>query len=161
MYVSEPDYVMARIQEPIHRSPSMAPAGATSLMLEIPCEPGDALWNASEPELYERCIADLRRLGLPGLRGRTIDFFSSYVREGYPIYHLGYDEDRRRVLEHVSGFEGVVSCGRQGAFRYIFMDTAMEMGIAAAGAVLAGRRAERIAELGSTPGLHEARAITA
>jgi protoporphyrinogen oxidase len=161
MYVSEPDFVMARIQEPIHRSPSMAPEGATSLMLEIPCEVGDALWTESEAALYERCIADLRRLGFADLRARTVDFFSSYVREGYPIYHLGYHDDRRRVLEHVGGFEGIVSCGRQGAFRYIFMDTAMEMGIAAATAILSGRRAERIAELGSTPGLHEARAITA
>ncbi len=161
MYVSEPDYLMARIQEPIHRSPDMAPAGATSLMLEIPCTVGDATWCASERDIYERCVRDLVRLGLPDLRPRTRSYFSSYVPEGYPIYHLGYDDDRRALLGHVAQYEGAITCGRQGAFRYIFMDTAMEMGIEAARAVMAGRDATRIAELGNGATLHEGKALTA
>jgi protoporphyrinogen oxidase len=161
MYVSEPKYLMARIQEPIHRSPEMAPPGSTSLMLEVPCTVGDETWSAPDAALYERCVADLRQLGLPDVRARTRGYFSSWVREGYPIYHLGYDADRRNVLAHVSGFEGLVSCGRQGAFRYIFMDTAMEMGIEAARMVLAERSAAHVAELGTAPQLHEARVVTA
>jgi protoporphyrinogen oxidase len=160
MYVSEPEYVMARIQEPIHRSPEMAPPGTTSLMLEIPCTQGDALWQATDSVVYERCMADLQRLGFD-VRGRTLDFFSTFVREGYPIYHLGYDGDRRQVLEHIGGYDGIVSCGRQGAFRYIFMDTAMEMGLGAARALLAGRGAHGISEFGLAPGVHEAKALTA
>jgi protoporphyrinogen oxidase len=83
------------------------------------------------------------------------------VPEGYPIYHLGYDEDRRQVLRHVHGVRGLASCGRQGAFRYIFMDTAMQMGLEAARALLAGRSTERASELGAAPGVHEAKALTA
>ncbi|MHB8417528.1 MAG: FAD-dependent oxidoreductase [Myxococcales bacterium] len=161
MYVSEPQYLMARIQEPIQRSPEMAPPGRTSLMLEIPCAVGDGIWEAPDGALYERCLIDLQQLGFDDLRARTLGYFSAYVREGYPIYHLGYDEDRRRVLGHIGGFEGLISCGRQGAFRYIFMDTAMEMGLEAARAVLAGRSAAHVAELGADPRLHEARATTA
>jgi protoporphyrinogen oxidase len=161
MYVSEPGYLMARIQEPIHRSPDMAPAGATSLMLEIPCEVGDATWSAPEGIIYDRCIDDLRRLGFADIRSRTRDYFSSYVREGYPIYHLDYQTDRSKVLRHLEDFEGLVSCGRQGAFRYIFMDTAMEMGIAAARAVAAGRGTSRISELGASADLLEGKALTA
>jgi protoporphyrinogen oxidase len=152
---------MARIQEPIHRSPSMAPAGATSLMLEIPCAIGDATWRAPDAAIYERSMSDLARLGFGDLPSRTRSYFSSFVPEGYPIYHLGYEGDRRAVLAHVGGFEGLVSCGRQGAFRYIFMDTAMEMGIEAARTVASGRQSHAITELGSEPGLREARALTA
>jgi protoporphyrinogen oxidase len=161
MYVSEPDYVMARIQEPLHRSPDMAPAGATSLMLELPCTVGDALWDAPEETVYERCLEDLGRLGFNGLRTRTRAYFSSYVREGYPIYHLGYDQDRRDVLAGLSGISGLVSCGRQGAFRYVFMDTAMEMGLAAARAILAEQSGWHAAELGGGREVHETRAFTA
>ena len=161
MYVSEPKYLMARIQEPMHRSPEMAPLGATSLMLEIPCEVGDDTWIAPDAQIFERCMDDLERLGLGDLRGRTREYFSSFVREGYPVYHLGYDEDRRRVLQHVAGFEGILSGGRQGSFRYIFMDTAMEMGIVAARAVAAGKSPVDLADLGASPQLHEASALTA
>ncbi len=161
MYVSEPDYLMARIQEPIHRSPEMAPAGATSLMLEIPCDVGDAVWDAPESVIYDICMDDLRRLGFPDVRTRTRDYFSSYVREGYPIYHVGYGADRRAILGHVEGFEGIVSCGRQGAFRYIFMDTAMRMGVEAARAIAGGGSAKAVSEIGAEPVLREARALTA
>jgi protoporphyrinogen oxidase len=161
MYVSEPDFMVARIQEPIHRSPHMAPPGCTSLMLEIPCQVGDATWTSSDRVLYDRVLEDLARLGFSDIRARTKDYFSTFVREGYPIYHLGYDDDRRRALEHVRTFDGACSIGRQGAFRYIFMDTAMEMGIAAARAILEGRDANATSEFALPPLLHEARAITA
>jgi protoporphyrinogen oxidase len=165
MYVSEPRYLMSRIQEPRHRSPQAAPPGQTSLMLEIPCTVGDELWSAPEQAIYERCIDDLAALGFRGLRRNTIDHFASFVEEGYPIYHLDHRRDRERVLGFVRQTENVISCGRQGAFRYIFMDTAMEMGLAAANAVLAsgssGLGTRRIAELRDEAGLVEAAALTA
>ncbi len=164
MYVSEPGYLMARIQEPIHRSPDMAPAGATSLMLELPCDEGDAVWSAPDDAIRERCIADLNRLGFTGLNRRVRGSFSAYVREGYPVYHLGYASDRDQVLGHVSSFEGLISCGRQGSFRYIFMDTAMEMGIDAARALARGQATPAtrwITELSSAQELLETRALTA
>lgn len=163
MYVSEPRYVMARIQEPRHRSPFAAPPGKTSLMLEIPCHVGDAVWSAPDEEIYGRCMDDLERLGFAGLRRATLGHFSTFVEEGYPIYHLDYRRDRDRLLSFVGATGNVISCGRQGAFRYIFMDTAMEMGMAAAALVLTRNPvgARRIAELGSERGLVEARALTA
>jgi protoporphyrinogen oxidase len=162
MYVSEPRYLMARIQEPRHRSPFVAPPGKTSLMLEIPCTVGDDVWSAPDQAIYERVMDDLADLGFRDLRRATIGHFASFVEEGYPIYHLDYQDDRKRLLGFVGETANLVSCGRQGAFRYIFMDTAMEMGLAAANAVLdqSDRRAS-IAELRSERGLVEAAALTA
>lgn len=162
MYVSEPRYLMARIQEPRQRSPFAAPPGQTSLMLEIPCHVGDAIWRAPQDDIYARCMDDLARLGFGELRRATLGHFSTYVEEGYPIYHLDYQRDRRRLLDYVGGVANLISCGRQGAFRYIFMDTAMEMGIAAATALVRGGRLARpIAELHAEGGLIEAQALTA
>jgi protoporphyrinogen oxidase len=163
MYVSEPRYLMARIQEPRQRSPFAAPAGKTSLMLEIPCAVGDATWRAPDDEIYARCMRDLRSLGLRNIEEATLGHFSTYVEEGYPIYHLDYQNDRNRLLSFVGATSNLISCGRQGAFRYIFMDTAMEMGIAAATAVLRrdGAGGRPIAELRSEAGLVESLALTA
>jgi protoporphyrinogen oxidase len=162
MYVSEPRYLMARIQEPRHRSPFAAPPGRTSLMLEIPCALGDATWSAPQGAIYDRVMDDLDDLGFRGLRASTIDHFASFVEEGYPIYHLDYQRDRRRLLGFVGETANLVSCGRQGGFRYIFMDTAMEMGIAAARTLLGrGGRRSSVAELRSERGLVEAAALTA
>lgn len=161
MYVSEPRYLAARIQEPRQRSPHMAPTGQTSLMLEIPCEVGGPVWSAPDAELYARCLEDLRHLGFPDIGTRTLDYFSSYVEEGYPVYHLDYQRDRQALLGFVGERDDLVSCGRQGAFRYIFMDTAMEMGLAAARRVAGGAAMTKISELDSERRLIEVQAITA
>jgi protoporphyrinogen oxidase len=130
-------------------------------MLEIPCDVDDAIWRSSDSALFTRCLADLDDLGFPHLQSRIRDSFSSFVREGYPVYHLGYQDDRRQVLRHVSQVPGVVSCGRQGGFRYIFMDTAMEMGVEAAQAILSGRSGASISEIAAEPEYREAKALTA
>jgi protoporphyrinogen oxidase len=136
MYVSEPRYRMTRIQEPRHRSPEMSPPGKTSLMLEIPCAVDDDTWTAPEAALRDRCLADLRTLGIDvaaAVRGS----FSTFVEEGYPIYSLGYADHQRALLATVATVPNLLSLGRQGTFRYVFMDIAMEMGLEAARQILA------------------------
>jgi protoporphyrinogen oxidase len=131
MYVSEPAFLPTRIQEPRHRSPHMAPPGKTSLMLEIPCAVDDATWRAGDETLLDRCLADLSRLGVE-VASSVRGCFSSFVAEGYPIYALGYREHQRTLLDAVGAVPNLLSLGRQGTFRYIFMDIAMEMGAEAA-----------------------------
>ncbi len=138
MYVASSRASMSRIQEPRRRSAAMAPPGRTSLMLEIPCDAGDATWNAGTDELRVRVTGELRDLGLPV--DDVLGAFVVRVAHGYPVYHLQYDADRRRLLQLVDGFENVRTAGRQGLFRYVFMDAAMRMGIEAAEQMLAGRR---------------------
>jgi protoporphyrinogen oxidase len=162
LYVSEPRYLATRIQEPSHRSPFAAPPGKTSIMLEVPCQVGGAVWTLPTDALYERCMVDLEALGFPGVERDTLGYFSTYVAEGYPVYHHGYDEDRRVALGFLGRVENLTSCGRQGSFRYVFMDTAMEMGMLAAARAAQGRSATlEVAGLRSERGLIEARAVAA
>ncbi len=161
LYVSEPRYRIARIQEPRRRSPDMAPPGKTSLMLELPCDVGDEMWRASDDDVAARCLEELRALGFGDVERDLLGYYSSFVEEGYPIYHLDYRKERARVLAWAAETPNAVSVGRQGAFRYVFMDTAMEMGVAAAERVLGRAGATPPSELDSTGGLIEARALTA
>ncbi len=160
MYVASRDLTMSRIQEPKRRSASMAPDGRTSLLLEIPCDVGDATWRASTADLVERGQRELASLGfsVDDIIGAT----SVRVEHGYPVYHLGYDDDRRALLREVARFRNVRVAGRQGLFRYVFMDAAMQMGVEAARQMIAGEPGGRgIDAIGRASSLVEASALTA
>ncbi len=160
MYVASPRLTMSRIQEPKRRSAAMAPEGRTSLMLEVPCDVGDATWDAGNDELRARMQGELASLGF-----RLDDVLGSFVvrvAHGYPVYHLNYERDRRVLLAEVARFGNVRTAGRQGLFRYVFMDAAMQMGAAAAGQMLAGGgRAAELDAIGRSKNVVEASALTA
>ena len=139
MYVAEPQYKMSRIQEPKRRSPEMAPPGKTSIMLEIPCSVGDAIWDADGDTLFREMSIELRSLGFD-IDAIALGHHSVWVEHGYPIYHLGYQHDRDTLLGEVAKMDNVLTGGRQGIFRYIFLDTAMEMGIEAAHQIMQNTR---------------------
>ncbi len=131
MYVSEGKYIMTRIQEPKRRSPFSAPEGKTSIMLEIPCNENDEIWSCPKEGLLKRCLVDLKELGID-IQDKVIDYFTTSVTHGYPVYSLDYAGHKQKLFNFLDYYENLITCGRQGTFRYIFMDTSMEMGIAAA-----------------------------
>ena len=160
MYVASGRLRISRIQEPKRRSPSMAPAGRTSMMLEIPCDVGDDVWCADVDALRARFSRELGEIGFS--IADALDAFVVRVEHGYPIYHLGYDDDRRALLAAVEKFANVRTAGRQGLFRYVFMDAAMQMGLEAARQMTSGERAAgRLDLIGRAKGVLETRAITA
>lgn len=139
MYVADARYRIARIQEPKHRSPFMAPPGCTSLMLEIPCDVGDGIWTAGDDAILRLGLEELDELGLH-VRSDVVGSFSTRVANGYPIYRLGYDAHRQTLLSQVTRYANVTTGGRQGLFRYVFLDAAMEMGQLAAQQIMGGTR---------------------
>lgn len=136
-YLSDPDMLATRLQEPRRRSPEMAPAGMTSLMLEIPCNPGDDLWTMDDAALFPRACADLARLGIDAGKA-TGEYFSARAPYAYPVMDLDYRAERQKAIGHLSRYDNLVQCGRQGTFRYVFTDAAMETGQMAARGLIAG-----------------------
>jgi protoporphyrinogen oxidase len=160
MYVASGALKTSRIQEPKRRSSAMAPPGRTSLMLEVPCDLGDATWRAGIDELRAKGLRELSSLGFPV--DDVLGAFCVRVPHGYPVYHLRYDDDRRLLLGEVDRFANVRTAGRQGLFRYVFMDAAMRMGIRAAEQMLAGRRdVTALDAIGRSAQVVEAAALTA
>lgn len=136
-YLSDPGLLATRLQEPRRRSPEMAPPGMSSLMMEIPCDPGDALWQMDDQALFARARADLATLGIDPARA-TGEVFSARAPHAYPLMDLGYGAERARARAHLDRLTNLVQTGRQGTFRYIFTDTAMEMGQMAARMLVSG-----------------------
>jgi protoporphyrinogen oxidase len=160
MYVASGRLSASRIQEPKRRSAWMAPSGHTSIMLEVPCDVGDGTWRAGVDDLRQRMQAELSTLGLPV--SDVLGAFVVRVEHGYPVYHVGYDADRHSLLAEVARFPNVRTAGRQGLFRYVFMDAAMKMGMQAARQMVSGERAPlAIDAIGRKRGVTETFALTA
>ncbi|MEE8431889.1 MAG: UDP-galactopyranose mutase, partial [Candidatus Desulfatibia sp.] len=160
MYVPEPEFIMSRIQEPKRRSPFSAPEGKTSVMLEIPCEYGDDVWSMSDDGLLETVLANLKALGFD-IEREVKGCFSTRARHAYPRYEMGYLEKVKRLRKTVERFINLSTLGRQGLFRYIFMDTAMIMGREWATNILGKRGTERIDEICNSKELIETQSVVA
>ncbi len=81
--------------------------------------------------LFKRCINDLLKLGID-VKDKVIDYFYTKEKSAYPIYHLDYKLHLKKLISFLDSKENIISSGRNGLFRYIFMDRAMEMGFEAA-----------------------------
>lgn len=142
IYVPERNIPFGRIHEPTNWSARMAPAGRTLLVTEHFCFRGDRVWNADDGALVATTVASLEQLGL--IHGSdVIDSLVLRVPHAYPVFEIGYADNRRKICDYLGSFENLRVIGRGGMFQYFNMDHAMESGIAAAGDVLAGRLALR------------------
>jgi len=136
-YLSDPEMLGTRLQEPKRRSSFMAPKGQTSVMIEIPCNKDDEIWSMSGEKLKARVMKDLNDLGVdPTLNNG--EYFTSYTEHAYPLMDMDYQEKREQAITHLNQYENLIMSGRQGTFRYIFSDTAMEMGMMAAESIIKG-----------------------
>ena len=130
-YVSDFDLLPTRIQEPKRRSPSMSPKGKSSIMLEIPCNKGDKIWDMNEDELLKIVKKDLNKLKFD-IEDKIVDYFSFTTEHAYTLMDVEYNDKRDKTISYLNKFENLIMAGRQGTYRYIFLDTAMETGLMAA-----------------------------
>ena len=119
-YLSDPGILATRLQEPRRRSAEMAPPGHSSLMLEIPCDPGEPLWTMSDAELLPRLRRDLDELGID-TRAASGEHFSVRAATAYPLMVQGYQDERERAFRHLGALSNLIQSGLQGSFRYVFI----------------------------------------
>lgn len=134
-YVSDFELLPTRIQEPKRRSRYMSPDSKSSIMLEIPCNNGDDIWNMDKEELLKIVKRDLKKLGFD-IEDKIINSFVFETKHAYTMMDLEYKDNRDKTITYLKRFENLVMAGRQGTFRYIFLDTAMETGLMAAKMIL-------------------------
>ncbi len=100
--------------------PWLVPEGKSQLTCDIGCEVGDSRWTTPDDELAELCAEHLQKM-VPGIKERVIGSRVVRVTLAYPVYHLKYEQERRKFNEG-TGIEGLVSIGRNGEFAHILME---------------------------------------
>ncbi|HEX8968471.1 MAG TPA: FAD-dependent oxidoreductase [Chloroflexota bacterium] len=132
VYVHDPRVSFARLHEPKNWSPALAPAGQTSLVLEVFCEAGDQVWQTSDEGLCELVTRDLAAY-LNFIEPKdVIGGFAVRLRDAYPRYGLDYRPAVDAIKSHLRTFANLQIVGRGGTFRYNNADHAVETGLLAA-----------------------------
>jgi protoporphyrinogen oxidase len=126
----------------------ICPPDETVVLCDITCEIGDAIWTASAEDLGMRCAQELAAEGFC----REEDVAECVVLRtttGYPVYMVGFEDAMETLMNELMRFDGLVTGGRQGLYKYVDMDIASEMGITMAEHLLSGR--SKRAVIGAVP----------
>jgi len=129
-YFPEKDFIFSRISEPKNYSGSRLPEGITGICSEIPCTPGDELWNLPDEEITRRVVSDLNRCGLT-VRVVVEDAFVKRINAVYPVYDMTYARNFDTVDRYFCGCGNFVNVGRQALFVHDNAHHALEMGMRA------------------------------
>ena len=69
------------------------------------------------------------------------------VKNGYPIYDIDYEIRMDKITKYIKNFDNLLITGRQGLFKYVDIDVAMEMGIAVADHILNKKMKKEISHI--------------
>jgi protoporphyrinogen oxidase len=117
VYFPDRSFPFTRVYEPKNRSDEMSPPGQTSLVAEIPCQPGDALWSADDSALTALVSEQLARIQW----FRPEQIIGSAIHRlphAYPILELDYEARVAPIVSYLSRFQNLQLAGRNGCFVY-------------------------------------------
>lgn len=117
IYFPDASVPFTRLYESKNRSAAMAPAHATSLVLEVPCETGDALCSL-DADAFRRTMLEALEAALGIREHEVIDVHEVIVPNAYPVLELAAAEHIDRLREYLDSFVGMTLVGRNARFRY-------------------------------------------
>lgn len=136
LYFPDPDVPFTRAYEPKIRGPRMAPPGRTCLVVEIPCDPDDATWNAPDDRVLAHARAGLERT-LPGFRDLAVlDAAVHRLPHAYPVLDRASAARAAVMRAHCARFSNLRLAGRGALFRYAHLHDMLRQGREAADALL-------------------------
>jgi protoporphyrinogen oxidase len=123
LYVPEHSILPHKVSFPSNFSPSVAPAGKTSVLAEITCDVGGDVWQMKDADIIDRVTADLDRLNI--INERDTSFAKVHRTEfAYVISDINYQENVNIVRNYVTGL-GIDLVGRFAQFEYLNMDACL------------------------------------
>ena len=123
-----PTHPFKRVYEPKAMSRELSPSGMSSLCMEVCSSEGDEFHAMPAGSLANRCIDALLEMGLLESPNLVKESFVIDMPHAYPVYPLGFEQDRQSLLNHLSSYKNLLTSGRQGLFRYHAMtNEVMEM----------------------------------
>lgn len=115
-----------RVGEPKNAGLIVKPDGHTMLIVESTCEIDDYKWVGSD-EYKKEVIHDLEDEGICEA-DEIIEWNLMRSAHGYPIYTNGFDAHLAEIQTWIDEQNNLSSTGRQGAFCYPAMHSAMQLG---------------------------------
>jgi protoporphyrinogen oxidase len=124
IYLHDPGTRAGRVQNFGAWSESMVVPGTTCLGVEYFCFEGDEIWEMPDEEAVRLATDELTRIGLID-PAKVIDGVKVRVPRAYPMYDANYRASVDTLREYLSGFDNLVTFGRNGLHRYNNQDHSM------------------------------------
>ena len=124
IYYPEGQFIFSRVGFPMNFSKAVAPAGTSSMYIEITYQPGQ---KPSPEEAYPRSIADLRRCGILRDSDRILTRLDLDIKTAYIVF----DEHRQTHLQSLIGYlesRDIHTAGRYGQWDYYSMEDSIRSG---------------------------------
>ena len=127
IYVPDPGFLVSRLSEPKNRSAEMAPEGETSVVVEVPCFPGDETDRRSDGDLAARVVDELAGLGLVD-PGDVLEWRHHRIPNAYPVYSVDYAAGVAVIESALSSISNLDTLGRAGRFVYSHLHDQLRYG---------------------------------
>lgn len=133
LYTYYRDRIFHRVGEPKNAGLLVKPQNHTTLIVETTCEVDDSKWTG---KAFPTILADLAAEGLCD-PSEVVSHNLIHAPHAYPIFAKGFEAHLEIITNYLQRFDNLRSTGRQGAFSYPNMHSAMRMGATAADELLA------------------------
>lgn len=103
----------------------MAPDDQTSLVVEIPCQEADEVWNSQDKALIARVVDSLQEVQLV-TADEIIDGIVVRMDNAYPVLEINYEKKIQQIRAYLENFSNLKITGRTGAFAYLSLHHIMK-----------------------------------
>lgn len=118
IYYPQSNIPFTRIYEPKNRSKNMAPSDKTCIVVEVPCQPEDLIYNNSEDEFLDKIKYALSKYTHIN-ESNIINTSSQKVPFAYPILDCNIDNKLNKIFSYLSIFKNLNLLGRSAEFKYL------------------------------------------
>jgi len=138
VYLLDEQFRVNRVSEQKNVSPDMVPDDRTVLCIELSLWRDEALWQASDEEIYKIAIRDVMQMGYGVTEAEVEDYYVADIPTAYPVYELNFEDHLIPVLEGVHRIPNLLTLGRHGLFLNNSMDDNVLLGIKIADHIAGG-----------------------
>ena len=127
LYFPESKFPFTRIYEPKNRSPDMAPAGQTAIVVEWPCFDDDPVWSMPAEEVRNEVWEALQKFQVLA-KGEVVSFGAYKLPFAYPVLEVGFADRIGSLVGYFRKFNNMHLTGRSSLFRYVHMHDLLRVG---------------------------------
>jgi protoporphyrinogen oxidase len=129
VYLLDEQFRVNRVSEQKNVSPHMVPDDRTVLCVELSLWSDEALWNASDEEIYRLALRDVVKMGYGVTEAEVEQYHVTDIPTAYPVYELNFEDHLIPVLQGVHELSNVLTLGRHGLFLNNSMDDNVLLGM--------------------------------
>jgi protoporphyrinogen oxidase len=129
VYLLDEHFRVNRLSEQKNVSPYMVPEDSTVLCIELSLWRDEALWTASDEEIYRLALRDLMKMGYDVTENEVLEYHVTDIPTAYPVYELNFEDHLIPVLDGVHEVPNLLTLGRHGLFLNNSMDDNVLLGM--------------------------------